>query len=98
MADISQFTSLMQQRSTGYQHFTAEACLKKSEAGYEIVFGKVIPRRRGADKVKRDPLDFGEDVYVWGTFRVGELWPILQEHEPAFKNGKYPVSLKDGSL
>src|SRR5260221_7558741 len=98
MADISQFTSLMQQRSTGYQHFTAEACLKKSEAGYEIVFGKVIARRRGADKVNRDPLDFGEYVYVASTFRLDELAPILQEQQPTFKIGKYRFTLKDASL
>jgi hypothetical protein len=98
MADISRFTTLMQQRSSGYQHFTAEACLKRSEAGYEIVFGKVIAQRRGAEKVSRDPLDFGEYVYVASTFRLDELAPILQEQQPTFKIGQYQFVLKDALL
>ena len=98
MADVSQFTSLMQQRSSGYQHFTAEVCLKKSEAGYEIVFGKVMAQRRGADEVSRDPLDFGEYVYVASTFRLDELAPILQDQQPTFKIGQYRFTLKDASL
>jgi hypothetical protein len=98
MADVSAFQSLMQKRSSGYQHFTVEACLKKGDAGYEIVFGKVIAQRRGADKVSRDPLDFGEYVYVAGTFGLDELAPILQEQQPTFKIGQYRFTLKDAYL
>jgi hypothetical protein len=62
MADVSPFQSLMQQRSSNYDHFTAVLCLKRSEQGYEIVFGKIVAQRRGTETVKRVPLDFGEYV------------------------------------
>jgi len=98
MADLSSFQSLMQQRSSNYDHFTAELCLKKSEPDYEIVFGKIVAQRRGTKTVNRDPLDFGEYVYVAGTLRLEELVPILQEQNPTVKLGEYQLTLKDASL
>jgi hypothetical protein len=98
MADVSPFQSLMQQRSNNYDHFTAALCLKKSEQGYELVFGKIVAQRRGTKTVNRDPLDFGEYVYVASTLRLDELVPILQEQNPTFKFGKYQLTLKDASL
>lgn len=98
MADLSVFQSLLQQRSSGYQHFTLAACLKNTDAGYEIAFGKMVAERRGTKEVQRDTLDFGEYVYVARTFRLDELVPILQEQQPTFKIGKYEVTLKDAYL
>lgn len=98
MADPSPFQSLMQQRSSNYDHFTAELCLKKVESGYEIVFGKIVAQRRGTEKVNRVPLDFGEYVYVASNVSLDELVPILQEQSPTFKLGNYQLTLKDASL
>ena len=98
MADVSPFQSLMQQRSCNYDHFTAELCLKKNDAGYEIVFGKMVAQPSGTKTLDRSPLDFGEYAYVAATLRLDEMVPILQEQNPTFRLGQYQLTLKDASL
>src|ERR1044071_9756921 len=98
MADLSRFHSLMQQRSSGYDHFSLAACIKKGKEAYDIIFGKVIAQRRGTEKAGREELDFGEYAYVKETLRLDELAPILQEQMPTFTIGKYRVVFPNAYL
>src|SRR5438552_4690138 len=98
MAEMSFFNEILQRRNSQYGYFSVDACLQKTETGYELIFAKAIAHEPSPKRLSQPSIDFGDYVYVSQCFSVAELPSIIKEQQPKFTMGPYEFALKDASL